>query len=467
MKTINGEEFLEILYSNKGDISISDYTIDYNKLSIDFEKVKTKNPIFFQNLTFTGKHLNFYNQTEKFKTIIQIEDCTFNTSINIQGQFDDISFRSNTFNCNKFQIINSKIGVLEFIDNDDMTSENKKNNIFNKGNFKIHNCDFSSIFWLKNVQFMENTTFDISSVKFLSGCFFDFTSLNKIMFYSCDFLKEFRYDCNYNSSQFRECNFSGPTTFLGLFNVNLGTSILWLDDCTFSKLANFNRYFVHKLLIEDTTFRDNVSLQKTYLNIITIVRTVFEKKVWFENIQINQIDNCDIETIRTIKQELQKAENKIDFSRFRVYEFNAYRKDIRKKLIEFKKDKNHFHHRKREPIQLKRDLFILDVSDIISEYGTDWKRAMKFTLMTGFTAFSLFFILENIKLNADLNNWQDFLYGYFRFFLITDFKNEYYETGESILKFNCFLSLIPFILGKILVAFGIYEMIQSFRKFKA
>ena len=94
-------------------------------------------------------------------------------------------------------------------------------------------------------------------------------------------------------------------------------------------------------------------------------------------------------------------------------------------------------------------------------------KGLRFTLISGFTAFSLFFIFENTRLTFDLNNWQDFIYGYFRFFLITDFKNEYYEAGERVLKFNSIISLFPFIIGKIAIAFGIYEMIQSFRKFKA
>ncbi len=449
MKKINEEEFLGILYSNKGDVSIADYTIDYNQLSIDFEKVKTKNPIFFQNLTFIGKDLDFYNQTEEFKTIIQIEDCTFNTNINIQGQFADISLKANTFNCNNFQIINSEIGTLE-LSNNDSNSENAKKNIFTKGNFKIHNCNYKSIFWIKNAEFMENTTIDISSVKFLSESFFDYTLLDKISFYECSFYKELRYDCNYNSSQFRECTFLDKTTFLGLFNVKMNTSFLWFENCTFSKLANFNEYFVHKLRIEDTTFLDNVSLQKAYLDIITIVRTVFEKKVWFENIQINQINNCDIETIRIIKQELQKAENRIDFNRFRAYELAAHYKELNWKWNSGFIDKS-----------------ILFATKISTDFGSNWLKGLRFTLISGFTAFSLFFILENTRLTVDLNNWQDFIYGYFRFFLITDFKNEYYRYGESVLKFNSIFSLFPFIIGKIVIAFGIYEMIQSFRKFKA
>lgn len=447
METISGEKFIEILYSNKTDISISNYTIEYENLFIDFKKVKTNSSIFFQNLTFIGKHLYFYNKTENLKITIQIEGCTFNTNISIEGIFDDISFRCNIFNYDNFQIINSEIGTLEFYDNDDPNSENFRKNVFNKGIFRIHNCNFNSIFWFKNVHLKENTIIDISSVKFHNGCFFDSTLLNQIMFYSCEFSRELRFDCNYNLSKFIECNFFDRTTFLGLFNVNLGTSFLWFDNCSFSKSANFHGYFVHKLRIEDTTFLDNVSLQKAYLNIISIVRTVFEKKVWFENIQINQINNCDIETIRTIKQELQKAENRIDFNRFRNYELIAHYKEL--------SFKNNF-----------KDKFILWATKWSSNYGS-WVWAFWFTLIIGFVFFTPFYILENIKLALDLSNWQDFLYGYFRFFLITDFKNEYYEAGESVLKFNCFLSLVPFIFGKIAVAFGIYEMIQSFRKFKA
>ncbi|MGA9639334.1 hypothetical protein, partial [Flavobacterium sp.] len=52
----------------------------------------------------------------------------------------------------------------------------------------------------------------------------------------------------------------------------------------------------------------------------------------------------------------------------------------------------------------------------------------------------------------------------FRFFLITDFYSPF-EAGRNYL--TNIGSWIPFIFGKIFIAFGIYEMIQSFRKFKA
>ena len=220
---------------------------------------------------------------------------------------------------------------------------------------------------------------------------------------------------------------------------------------------------IHQLSFEKNVFIGQISLQETYFDIIKIDRTIFEKGAFFDDIQIKKIDDCDRRTIRIIKQELQKAENKIDFSRFRVYEFNAYRKDIRKKLAEFKKDKNRFRHRKREPIQLKRDLFILNISDIVSEYGTDWKRAMKFTLISGLFWYSILYRMENSgTFNSEKIN--EFFVGAFRFFLVTDFFNPL-ENDRTYLENGW--SWLIFILGKIFIAFGIYEMIQSFRKFKA
>lgn len=444
METISGEEFKKIICSNEAKI-IENYFVQIEKpLNIDLEKVNLG--ITFSNIKFSGKQIQFYKDQKESLHRFKFEQCIFESNIFIESNFEDISFIANTFNCDKFEISNSEIGVLQF----DKSPINEKMNIFNKGNFKIHHCDFNSVFWLTNVQFMENTTIDISSVNFLSGYIFDSISLNKISFYHCDFFKEFRFDCNYNLCRFNECNFLDRTIFLGLFNVNLGISFLWFDNCSFSKLANFNGYFVHKLRIEDTTFLDNVSLQKTHLNIITIVRTIFEKKVWFENIQINQIENCDIETIRTIKQELQKAENRIDFNRFRAYELAVHYKELDWKWNSGFIDKS-----------------ILFATKISTDFGNSWRKALRFTVIGGFVIYIFLYIIENRNVSIDISNcdnWARFFSGFFRFLLVTDFYNPL-ETDRIYLT-NPFSWLI-LIFGKIVIAFGIYEMIQSFRKFKA
>ena len=376
---------------------------------------------------------------------MQVSDCEFDTNINFSGNFEDISFRSNTFIGSKFQINNSNFGVLEFFNNNDPDDKNAKKNIFKTGSLSIQNSTFESLFWMKNVEFMENTLITLSSVTFNGNFFIDFIDADKLSFYNCNFIKELRYSCNYNKSEFRKCTFFDLTSFEGL--ANLTTSFLWFDNCHFEKLANFNYYRLHKLRLEDSSFSDNVFFQQTYFDQAFFVRTIFEKKAWFDDIQIKEIDNCDRITIRTIKQELQKAENRIDFNKYRNYELAAHYKELN-----FKKD--------------FKDKTILWATKWSSNFG-NWVWAFWFTLIIALIFFTPYFILENFSKSINLNNWEDFIYGYFRFFLITDFKNEYYQAGESILKFNCFFSLILFILGKVLIAFGIYEMIQSFRKFKA
>jgi hypothetical protein len=295
---------------------------------------------------------------------------------------------------------------------------------------------------------MKDTSVDINNNKFLEGCYFDSISLGQIIFYDCNFSKDFRYDTSYNRSQFRECSFSGLATFSGLQNVN--SSFLWFENCHFSKFTNFNNYWLHKLRIEETTFSDNVSFQQTYFDIVCFIRIIFEKKVWFDDIRIKKIDDCDRITIRTIKQELQKAENRIDFNRFRAYELAAHYKELDWKWNSGFIDKS-----------------ILFLTKISTDFGNSWRRALGFTLICGFSIYLLLYIFENRDyqiaiLNCD--NWARLFSGFFRFLLVTDFYNPL--EADRVYLTNPFSWLI-FIFGKIVIAFGIYEMIQSFRKFKA
>ena len=478
MEIIDELKFKSIIYSKEK--SISNYKIEFDKFTnIDLDEIRSN--FVFENIIFSGKRFSFYKNKEKYPNYITFKNCTFLTDLFIGDcNFQSLYFVSNQFECEYVTIRNCNILEVNF----------SGENVFKKGNLKIDLSEIKSL-GFENIIFNEFSKIHLLNSNFSENVSIVRCSLNQILFSHCYFKSHFDYFGNtlnhiYNSAFFNKCEFNYSSFFESKFNndthfadckflnvtklENTGDEIkttLRFDDCEFLNQVSFNKSRIHKISFNNIKFNDIVSLQETYFDIVDIDRTIFEKQVNFDDIQIKQIYNCKRRTIRTIKLQLQKAENKIDYNKFRVYEFNAYRKDIRKKLAEFKKDKNRFHHRKREPIQLKRDLFILNISDIASEYGTDWKRAIKFTLLSGFAAFTLFFILENFKLNIDLNDWQDFVYGYFRFFLITDFKNEYYEAGERVLKFNSIISLFPFIIGKIAIAFGIYEMIQSFRKFKA
>ena len=439
MEIISGEEFQTIIYSDDSE-TLSDLIVKITKpINIDLQNVNLL--ITFSNVTFSGKQINFYNYKKECLHRFRFEGCIFESNVFIHSYFEDLTFISNTFNCDKFYISKSNIKVLEFSD-DRYNSLNITPNIFKKGNFKIDNCIFDSIFYLKNVQFTKDTTFDISTVQFIDDCYFDSISLDQIMFYNCVFYKELRYDVFYNRSQFLQCNFEGPTTFISYSKSDL--SFLDFDSCTFSKLAKFNHYIAHKLRIEDTTFLDKVSFQESTFDIIKIKRSIFEKTIWFDEIQINQLNNCDRQTLRTIKRELANSHNQIDYLRFKAYELKAYKKEINKSNLNWK------------------DTLILYFNEESNNFGLDWTKGIIFIFQWSFL-FYIFYIVSYSYFVNDINcipKIDNFLVNYLKFLNPFSFLKSPIEDAE-----NYYLPFLFFMLGKILVSYGIYQTVQAFRKF--
>jgi hypothetical protein len=480
MGTLTGEEFVKILTSKDFSV-LEDFNVELSvMLNVDLEKVNLN--FSFLNITFSGKTLRFYKSREAPLHIINFEKCTFLGDIHFANcNAQEINFKSNSFNCNSFKINNSRI--LNF--------SIKDNNVFEKGTLEIDKCEFESFFEVEKIKVEGSSNFKIKESTFNCSVSIIDCEINQTIITHCFFKEHFDFFGNKsnhsnNSSFFNRCEFNYSSFFKTKFNndthfadckfLNVTKfesagdeikTVLRFDDCEFLKQVSFNKSRIHKILFYNLKFYDIVSLQETYFDIVDIDRTIFEKQANFDDIQIKQIYNCNRRTIRTIKLQLQKAENKIDYNKFRVHEFNAYRDDIKKNLKEFEKDKDHLNHRLREPIQLKRDAFILWISDLVSEYGTDWKRALKFTFWSGLIIYITFYSIENYDHKLELSNWSNWtrlISGFFRFFLVTDFYNPL-ENDRIYLKNP--LSWVIFIFGKIVIAFGIYEMIQSFRKFKA
>ncbi|MDY0990208.1 hypothetical protein SOM12_22455 [Flavobacterium sp. CFBP9031] len=439
MEVISGEEFQTMLYSNVEN-TISSFIVESSTpLNIDLEKVDLF--ITFSNLEFKGKNIHFNNHKKECIHRFRFEKCLFESNVFIESSFDDLSFISNTFNCDKFHISKSNINVLEFT-NDEFAFPNIKPNIFKKGNFNIYNCNFNSIFWLKNVQFIKGASFDISSVNFNDGFYFDSISLDQIVFYNCNFSNEFRCDSLYNNAQFRECTFSSLTNFISYSNSNL--SFLNFESCNFLKLTKFNNYHVHSLRLEDTTFSDKVSFQESNFDIIKIERSIFEKTVWFDGIQINQFYNCDRKTLRIIKRELASSHNQIDYLRFKAYELKAYKSEV---------DKNNLN---------RKDALILYFNEESNNFGLDWTKGLFFIFQWSYL-FYIFYIISYSYYVTDINcipKIDTFLVNYLKFLNPFSFLKAPIEDSE-----NYFLPFLFFMFGKIFISFGIYQTVQAFRKF--
>ncbi|PJJ10440.1 hypothetical protein CLU83_3862 [Flavobacterium sp. 1] len=483
METITREEFYQKLNE---DINLTDRTInsDINILILE-NNIKLES-FTFENCTFDCGVLEF-RHIKKPRLELIFKNCTFNCEVKFSDCiFDSLTFRNTKIlKCLEIYKGSSddsifQLNVLDFSNDSDI----KKPEL--DTDFSIQKTNIDSILFQKinhvngQFKFLGNTVgkkyinissfqdSTISNVMFGTNSFSTFSIFKRVIFNSTpEYLKpsdsafEFPgfYKNNFVKVSFSESNFMGKFQFenCDFLNTtwfenckNLQNSELKFVACKFEKYSLFDNSKFNKIEILHSKFLEKASFENLEVNYFKIHQVSFFEAAYFDDLNRNNnkaIENWDIKTLRAIKRELQRTENRIDFNRFRAYELAAHYEELNYK-------------------ENFKDVAILWATKWSSNYGS-WTWAFWFTLIIGFVFFTPFYILENIKLTLDLNNWEDFLYGYFRFFLITDFKNEYYIAGESVLKFNCFISLVPFIIGKIAVAFGIYEMIQSFRKFKA
>ncbi|MEO8255077.1 MAG: hypothetical protein ABI554_11890, partial [Flavobacterium sp.] len=252
--------------------------------------------------------------------------------------------------------------------------------------------------------------------------------------------------------EFDKCDFSSTTWFEKCRNLN--NSKLRFVACEFKGFSLFNNSKINFLNIDRCTFDKSSSFADAEFNTLKLFEVKFAGGAYFDEMKINKVlnksylnDKSSIsewkKTLRAIKQESQKTENRIDFNNYRNYELAAHYEEL-----SFKKN--------------FKDTSILWATKWSSNFG-NWFWSLCFTLLSGFIWYSILYRIENGgAYNPD--QLENYFISLFRFFLITDFYSPF-ETGRNYL--SNIESWIPFVLGKIFIAFGIYEMIQSFRKFKA
>ncbi|MDO6736920.1 hypothetical protein [Wenyingzhuangia sp. 2_MG-2023] len=222
-----------------------------------------------------------------------------------------------------------------------------------------------------------------------------------------------------------------------------------LNHCIFNKQITIEDNNFSSIKIDETFFYGISSFQNNTVKSIKFKNSHFMSRVYFDDLSVKEITKCDRKTIRTIKQELQKTENRIDYDTFRSYELELYKNDLVKKEKWW-----HF-----------KDLFILSLNSLFSKHGISWRRAIGMTVLFSLGFYTVLYIIKNLHndFNITLNGFNHFTSGYFKFFLITNFYDPLSENREYLKYFGEWL---PFIFGKIVIGYGLYETVQSFRKYK-
>jgi hypothetical protein len=419
------------------DLSIRSENEYENLIYLDFKDCKFNNEVrfyesYFQNITFINCEI---------LELIKITDCNVNKiildKINIDLKLNENE--NKTLIILDHNILNIRLKLIDVKN----INEVRLTKLEVLGKLKFQNCQLGKI----ELTFSKfKNDFEFLDVNLLSESKFLNNIFNKTDYNNTDFGL---------SAKFKNNDFEGTTLFEN--TKNLDKTSLTFKSCKFIKYAYFNNSKIKHLSFDTTKFIEFSSFQDTVFETINIDRTVFDSPAFFDDIEIIKFSKCNKRTLRNIKQQLLRADNKIDYNNFRAHELNSYREELKKNI-----KLNPKANRKK----LRRDLSILRINSFYSNNGADWVKAFKRTLFVSFLFYSIFYIIHNFDRQIDLgraSGYSEYFIGLFRYFLLTDFHNPLVNTREYLTNM---LEWIPFILGKIFIGIGIYEILISFRKFK-
>jgi hypothetical protein len=223
-------------------------------------------------------------------------------------------------------------------------------------------------------------------------------------------------------------------------------SNIYYTDNHFEKNVYFDSISINEFNFKSVFFKGIVTFQNINSNEIKFKSTHFDKASFYDNFKINFPKKCDLKTIRLIKNQLIKTENRIDLAYYNILENDL--------VYEDKKTS-------------KQDKVLLFFNKYSNRYNTDWVLGIGFTFITSFIFFIFLLIantfIENSKYPLCLNlkfKLADFekTFNYFLKFIF----NIGYKDEE--ISSNGFLFFI-FIMAKIFIGYGIYQTIQAFRKY--
>ncbi|WKB80377.1 hypothetical protein QYR09_11510 [Cellulophaga lytica] len=472
MEEINQKEFISRLTS-KEISEHNDFIINFqNVTNVNLNEITLSNK--FKNCKFIGERVDFMDLsigeaselTHKFK----FDDCEFENDVFFKDcAVSEIRFINISKPVKNLHLAPNKLGYFTF-----ECAENLEEEILNKINITIHNCEI--------VNFMEFLHLKSSGNLLISRCKINRVKIHNSKFKRididhCNFKNDFKLTLNiiensyFKNNEFNKTNFSNTDFGVNAkfsFNDFSGTALfqslknkdktrLQFESCNFMKYTYFNKSTLYNLYIDTSKFQEFTSFQEMELNSIFLDRTIFEKPAFFDDIEIIKFSKCNKRTLRNIKQQLLRTDNKIDYDNFRSHELNSYKEELKKNI-----KSNPKANRKK----LRRDLTILRVNSFYSNNGTDWFKAIKRTLFVAFLFYSIFYGIHNSERDIDLyhaSNYSEYFIGLFRYFLLTDFHNPLAENKEYLTNI---WEWFPFVFGKIFIGIGVYEILVSFRKFR-
>lgn len=375
----------------------------------------TLDSIYFDNCIFRARVLMHNsvssNQLLRFDSVIKFNMCIFKYDVEFNGILfkKKISFISCSF-IGKFNFSeNQLVGALRLLGT---TFNNEVS--FNAS--KFNNISFFST--------VDDRTIFLSKVSFSNA------EINDARFWNIKFEGDV---------YFVNTKFNCPVY---LNNALFRESLVFAEQATFGKIEIKESIFldgaeINKLIIANVIFEHYVSLNDANIHHVEINNSIFAKYyLSLSGAKIHEVKNEH--TARTLKNEAIKAANTPMIIQMKAKELDFYYCSLewRKNLFE------------------KLPLWLMKYSN---KYGEDWFRALVFILCCWVFFFSLFVISRDGLGTTFI--WSDISY-------LKEAINFLWllNSSKDIESIRTIWQVVFFLLGKISIAYGIYQLIAAFRK---
>lgn len=423
---LSGSTFLEDV--NLTQIDISQNIENNDKLSVKIGSILFQNNIFKKNVYFIVEKWNncnnFHFDSNTYEGDVNFILCSI---IDPNGKFYD--FTGSIFKGNV--LIDSRAN-------------------FNSCNKPISQIDFESSYFYKKLKIWGVKMGYIS----MQNCHFDDTvniSLNL-----------------YDASSHIDLSFS---TINSLFFIDSdlgekkGETIHLSDEICFEKaLITKDAFIFIRNINNDKNLVNEGIINFKYANILGTItiqdsnlwEIILEKSTVIGSINIESVKtNYDCrESITKIKNEYNKRGDIINALHYRGSEMSKYRSELWKDVTKWKLSKI-------------TDLLLLTLNTISNNNGRWWLLGCLFTVSAAFIFYSLYSIsIGYTEWSLDYNNWVCLDPNYWKevlgFLWLPNLSG--FNRLETTINTHV-MSYVWFILGKIMVTYGIYQTISAFRKY--
>lgn len=435
-------KFKSIVTFNKSHFGEVDFTgaefyenADFKKINV-IQRVNTTGIAKFKNVKFglidkqRNARLRFANISEKvdFTGAEFYGKAIFNSAqFHGEAKFSKVKFYGES------NFTNSEFHGRTCFNSDDKEKKNTEFSVvhFDKATFNDY-TDF------KNIKFNDQVTF--TNVKFKGYItFYGATFKNKVDFENSNFFDQAQFTkvTFKQQSCFRKTNFKKQVYFkrASFLRINIESQLShFFEFTTFQSNAYFNN------INNDKTI-ENIAEEQ--VGIINLENCAIEKNLFFLGAKINVANK---ETARIIKHEFLKINNQIVALEYHAKEMEKYKEELKES-----KDK------------VIWDKFILCMNNLSSKHGLSPSKGIMFTLITTAIIFVVFLSAlwcEN-KIILDWNNTWETIKGFFLLLNVTNWSFELF--GMTYKDYN--IAFIVLVIGRIFIAYGIYQTIQAFRKF--